>query len=215
MKKSGSPKKKPKATHVALYLPREVLALYARCMAIWTAMKADQVHFPSPYPSPNEIDADLAALFDALQEVEGGGQAAKTALLVAERKVRQTFELLGKYAQSVVRAGPAEDAPATIGGVLMYESNLGNRPAKAELEVRQGVTSGVVSLIALAVASATGYFWESSVDQVTWTAGSPTSQASGSIAGLTPGKVYYFRFRALTRDEGLTEYSQVVSFMPR
>jgi hypothetical protein len=33
------------------------------------------------------------------------------------------------------------------------------------------------------------------------------------MAGLTPGKLHYFRFRALLRDRTMTDPSQVVAFM--
>jgi hypothetical protein len=123
------------------------------------------------------------------------------------------LELLGKYVQSVVRAGPVEDAPAIISSVLMFESKVGKRAPKPELAAKSGATSGIALLVALAVASAVAYFWEYSVDQQVWTAGPQTAQAHSSILGLTPGKVYYFRFRTLLRAGTLTNYSQVVSFM--
>jgi hypothetical protein len=37
-------------------------------------------------------------------------------------------------------------------------------------------------------------------------------KADTTVAGLTPGQVYSFRFRAQTR-KGLGDYSQVVSLM--
>jgi hypothetical protein len=213
MKKSGSPKKRSKGPRVALHLPKDAQGLYTRALATWSAIKADAARFPNPYPSAAKIDADLLELGDALQAAEGGNPIAITALEVAADKVRQTLELLGKYVQSVVRAGPIEDAPAIISNVLMHESNVGRRSPKPELDARQGPTSGIVRLIALAVASAAAYFWEYSVDQQTWMAGVHTAQARCTIAGLVPGKLYYFRFRALRRDGGTTDSSQTVSFM--
>ena len=123
------------------------------------------------------------------------------------------MEFLGKYEQSVVRAGPVEDAPAIIRNVLMFESAVGKRAPKPEIEAREGTTSGNVQLLARAVASAAAYFWEYSEDQQTWTAGAPTAQARSTIAGLSPGKVYYFRFRALRREGVITDASPIVSFM--
>src|ERR1700712_1829576 len=48
---SRSQNKKTRGPRIALHLPREVLALYLRCLAIWMAIKADLAHFPTPYPS--------------------------------------------------------------------------------------------------------------------------------------------------------------------
>jgi hypothetical protein len=215
MKKSGSPKKRTKGPRIALRLPRDAQGLYTRGLTIWSAIKADATRFPTTYPPAAEVDADLKGLEAALQAAEGGAPIAKAALEVAVAKVRQTLELLGKYVQSVVRAGPVEDAPAIIRNVLMFESNLGRRAPKPELEAREGTTSGNVRLIALAVASAAAYFWEYSLDQESWTAYAQTAQAHSTLAGLTPGKVYYFRFRALRREGVMTDASSIVRLMVR
>jgi hypothetical protein len=211
MNKSGSPKKTTKGPRVALRLPRDAQGLYTRGLAIWNAIKADTARFPNPYPPAAEVEADLAGLGAALQAVEGGGPIARAALQVAVGKGRQTFELLGKYVQSVVRAGPVEDAPAIISNVLMFESAVGKRAPKPELEAREGMASGNVQLMARAVASAVAYFWEYSEDQKTWTAGAHTAQARSTLAGLSPDKVYAFRFRVLRRDGVMTEASKAVS----
>jgi hypothetical protein len=213
MNKSGSPQKKTKGPRVVLRLPRDSQGLYTRGQAIWSAIKADAARFPTPYPPAAEVEADLKGLGDALKAAEGGGSIATTALGVAADKVRQTLEMLGKYVQSVVRAGSVEDAPAIISRVLMFESNVGRRAAKPELEAREGTASGIVRLIARAVASAVAYFWEYSLDQETWTAGAQTAQAHSSLAGLTPGKTYYFRFRALRREGVMTDAALSVSFL--
>jgi hypothetical protein len=212
-KKSGSPKKKMKSPRLVLRLPKDAQGLHTRGVAIWNAIKADATRFPTPYPPAAEVDADLKALGGALEAAEGGGPIEKAALDVAAAKLRQTLEMLRIYVQSVVRAGPVEDAPAIISNVLMYESNVGRRASKPELEARAGTTSGIVRLIALAVGSAVAYFWEYSLDQQTWTASTPTAQANTTLAGLTGGRVYYFRFRALKREGVMTDASSTVRLM--
>jgi hypothetical protein len=213
MKKSGSPKKRTTGPRIVLRLPKDAQGLYTRGVAIWSAITADATRFPNTYPPSAEVEADLKELGDALQAAEGGGPIAKAALHVAADKVRQTLEFLGKYVQSVVRAGPIEDAPAIISSVLMFESAVGKRAPKPEIEAREGMTSGIVRLLARAVASAVAYFWEVSLDQQTWTASAPTAQASTTLAGLTLGQVYSFRFRALRREGVMTDPSSTVSFM--
>ncbi len=213
---AGNKKKtKPKVPHVAMHLPLDPTDLCTRCTAIWAAVKADTAHFANPYPPAIEVEPDLAELATAIQAAAGGAPIAMAALYVAADKVRGTFQRLGGYVESVLRAGPIEDAPAILGNVLMYMSNVGQRPSKPALEVRDGATSGVAKLIALAVASAVAYYWEVSLDQATWSVGTQSAQAHGTLTGLTPGKLYYFRFRALLRDNSMTSYSQVVSFMVR
>jgi len=215
-KKSSAPRKrKPRVLHVALHLPTDGEGLYTRGSAMWSAVKADTVHFPTPYPPATETEPDLKGLGTALQDAAGKDPVAIAALGVAAAKVKQDLELLGKYVQSVLRAGPIEDAPAILSNVLMYESNIGVRPPKPELAAKQpkGTLSGTVLLVALAVAGAAAYYWESSVDQVAWAAGGQSAQARFSLAGLTPGKMYYFRFHTLQRAGGLTSPSQVVGLM--
>jgi hypothetical protein len=208
-------KKKNRVPRIALYLPIAFLALYVRCLAIWNAIKADLVHFPTPYPPASVVDADLAALADTLEEAEKGSPIATTALEGAARKVRETFELLGKYVQSVVRAGSAADAAALIASVLMYESKVGQRSPKPELDVKDTVTSGLVRLVALAIPGVVTYYWEVSTDQVSWSTGPQTAQAHASIGGLTPGKEYYFRFHGFRRDGTMTSPSITVSHLVR
>ena len=209
----ASKKKTTAAPRIALYLPVDAQGLYTHCNASWAGIKGDPGHFANPFPPGNEVDDDLAKLGAALQAAASGDPVALAALKVAADKVRQDWEMLGKYVQGIVRAGPIEDAAAIISSVLMYVSNVGKRPPKPELQAKQGAISTTVLLIALAVESAMVYTWEYSLDQQAWTAVPQTAQARTSITGLTPGKVYYFRFRVFKRDGTTTDASQVVSFM--
>jgi hypothetical protein len=52
----------------------------------------------------------------------------------------------------------------------------------------------------------TAYFWEWSLDQLTWTVGTQTTKARAMLSGLTAGKVYFFRVRGLKRGDMLTPY---------
>jgi hypothetical protein len=216
-KKSGVPKQKPpKLLTVALHLPADPKDLNTHCMVSWAAIKKDTAHFPAPSPPGPEVDADLAALALALTAAEGGNAAATAELKVAADKVKQDFHQLGRYVQGALRSGAIEDAPAILANILMYPSNVGQRKPKAPFAVVQplGVASGSVHAIALAVLSALTYGWESSLDQQTWTV-TTTGQARATLTGLTPGKTYYFRFRAFRRNGTLTDYSQVVSLLVR
>jgi hypothetical protein len=56
------------------------------------------------------------------------------------------------------------------------------------------------------------YSWEHSSDQSTWTPLPEAMQSRMEVSGLMSAQVYYFRFRALTR-EGWQGYSQVVSLL--
>ena len=45
--------------------------------------------------------------------------------------------------------------------------------------------------------------------------GAQTAQARSTIAGLRPGQVYYFRFRALKREGFVTDSASIVSLLVR
>ncbi len=212
-KKSGSAPKRTKRTNVAALLPRSAQPLYARCTAIWQAVKADTVHFTTPYPPAAQIEGDLTALGAALQTAEGGDSAAKAAVTPAAQKVRQDFRQLREYVQGVLQAMPPEQAAPILAEILLYESRVGIRPPKPPLAIKQGTQSGSVILEALRVLGALTYQWESSSDQVNWSVFGRTGQAHVTIPGLTPGKVYYFRVSAFMRNATSTEYVYAGPFM--
>jgi hypothetical protein len=56
------------------------------------------------------------------------------------------------------------------------------------------------------------YYWGFSLDQRGWTSAADSMTARVTIAGLTPGQTYYFRYRTLTR-KGMSDFSQIVSFL--
>jgi hypothetical protein len=216
-KKSGVPKQKPpKLLTVAAHLPKDPQELYTHCSASWAAIKADPTDFATPYPPGSQVEADLAALLKALQAVESGGTIETTAVRGAAAKVRQDFQMLVKYVQGVLRAGAIENAPGILANILMYVSNVGQRKPKAPFAVEQppGMASGSVHVIALAVLTALTYGWEVSLDQQTWSV-TTTGQSHAVLTGLTPGKTYYFRFRAFRRNGTQTDYSVIVPLLVR
>jgi hypothetical protein len=216
-KRSGAAptKKKARAPHIALHLPPQLQDLYVYCLAVWAKMKADTLHFPTPYPPASEVDADLTALHEALKAAEGGGSSEATSLEIAGEKVRADFAVLGKYADRVLRALSVEEGRTVIANLLLHESKVGHRSPKAELKADAGPTSGLVLLKALAVLHAVSYYWELSVDRTNWSEGARSAQAHAQIAGLTPGKLYHFRFRCLLRDGTMTDPSHVFEFIVR
>jgi hypothetical protein len=114
--------------------------------------------------------------------------------------------------QSVISANATpETAADMVASAFMFLKKV-TKPTKAELRALSTDVSGQVELDAKAVAHSATYYWEFSLDQVNWSVVPETMQASTIISGLTPGKVYYFRFRALTR-KGKRDYSQPVSLM--
>ena len=63
----------------------------------------------------------------------------------------------------------------------------------------------------LALSAVIAYFYEYSLDQITWLAGVQTGRTDGTISGLKSGTLHYFRFRGLKTDDTYTSYSHAIS----
>jgi hypothetical protein len=196
---------------IAMKLPTDPGELRTRCEAAWPLIKARFQN--NTYPPASEVEQELKVLAVALTDAEDGDAAAVKVLGVAANKVRATFNLLGRVAERMVMAGPAQEASGTIASMLMYESQVGQRGPKPELEVKDGEVSTTVLIIALAVESALTYMWEYSFDNVSWSLSRQSGQSRCTLTGLTPGRVHYFRFRAFLRNGTTTDPSVVVPFL--
>jgi len=215
-KKSAVPKQKPpKLLTVAAHLPVDEHELHTHCSASLTAI-IKETALATVVPATSVVTTDLGTLATCLEGAEGNGPIQTAQLKAAAETVRQDFQLLAKSAQRILRTLPLETALAILVNILMYPSNVGKRKPKAPLDVVQplGWPSGSVHALALAVAGALTYGWESSLDQVTWTVFT-TGASEATLTGLTPGKLYYFRVRAFLRGDTLSAYTQVVSLMVR
>jgi hypothetical protein len=74
---------------------------------------------------------------------------------------------------------------------------------KPPFEVKQGVVSGQVHLVARAIGRKATYYWQYSTDGVTWTNVPATLVAKTTLSGLDAATMYHFRFRTLsTAGEG-------------
>lgn len=121
---------------------------------------------------------------------------------------------LADYVQSVAEAhATPTEAIAVIESAFMGVRKPVTR-TKTELEARNDEMHGTVELIAKAVAPKATYFWQYSLDQVTWVNAPETMRASTAIGGLQSAQTYFFRFRSLTPG-GPRDYSQVVSLLVR
>lgn len=164
------------------------------------------------YPGMAELEADVLAL-DKAETLAGD----KNPALVADRdaKALKVYQGLGHYldyVQSLVeqQATPADAVAMILGlGLTVRKTSAYAKPA---LVAKYGDVSGDVVLVALAIDGAGAYYWEFSFDQKSWTTVPETKYATTTISGLTPGQVYYFRFRALT-PKGKGNYSQVVNLL--
>jgi hypothetical protein len=209
---TGAPKKKPaRPLNVAERLPSDDQELYNHCEAGWTAMQADTAHFASP-PFGPAMDAALTGLSKALAAAPNGGPVEKEAVKTAATTLRGVWHQYAKYAQSVLRTLPVEATPPILVNLMLYKSNAGAHKPKPPLAAKQGTPSGTVKLVALAILDALTYGFEWSTDQVNWST-QTTGKTRLTVAGLTPGKTYWFRVRAFLRDGTTTDYVHTVNLM--
>jgi hypothetical protein len=170
-------------------------------------------YFPNPSPTVARIRGSADALAHASAAAAHGDPAA-----VSDRKAKRrdaealVDELLG-YVKVTVRAQTADpDVAAVMILSAGFSLRKSRRNTKPQLAARHGAVSTEVLLVARAVARTAVYFWEYSLDQVTWTALPSTLQARTTVGGLVPGQVHYFRFRAQTR-KGMGDPSDAVRLM--
>jgi hypothetical protein len=166
-------------------------------------------YFPNPTPT-------LASVGAALTAFESAQTAMSTAKQVAgdRAKKRATLVTLLKHLRDFVQ-GVCEsdiDNAAAIAESAGMRLKKVKKLVKAAFSVVQGRVSGSVVCSVKASGIPTTYYWFYSLDQKSWTSAPDTMTSKVTISGLTPGQLYYFRFRTLNR-KGLTDLSQVVSFL--
>jgi hypothetical protein len=190
-----------------LKLSKKVKNVIAFAQSVATAM-TDNSSFPTPNPPLSTLNADIAALVTAeaavLARTKGAAETRDAKLAI----VKGDLEHEQDYVQGVADSNPAAaESIIQSAGMSVKKDTL---PTKASFAVKPGSVSGAVILVAKAPAHRASYDWQQSLDQKTWTDLPSTLQAKTEVTGLTPGSVYYFRFRAVTKT-GEGDFSQIVS----
>ncbi len=203
-KASGVPRERPPTPlNIAEHLPTDPTDLDNHVEAGWAAMKLDTTHFPAP-PATAELDTALTNLGNALKAVPNGGPTDTATVKATATVVRELWGLNARYAQKVLRALPVEQVPPVLANVLLYASQAGRKKPKPPIQAKRAATSGSAIVTLLAIAHALTYTYQWSADQMTW-----QSMTAGhtrvTIAGLTPGKLYWFRACAFLRNGTTTD----------
>jgi hypothetical protein len=168
--------------------------------------------FPSPNPPLDVLEADIAAFEDAETKAASRAKGAASLRDAKKKRVKEDLFHLRDYVQSVVETNNSPAAAnALIESAFMSVRKVPKRTFP-DLSATNADVSGKVLLTAKRVAPVAVYHWEHSLDQSTWTRLPETMQTRTEVAGLTSAEVYYFRFRAFTR-EGWQDYSPVVSLL--
>lgn len=166
-------------------------------------------------PTPAEVavlETETDAYDKAIVAARDGSKAARAKRKAARVKVVTTLKHLLHFVRVAAEARPTPaEAAELIISVGMSIKKVTKRN-KAPLRAGHGDISGTVVLDALRVAAVAMYYWQFSLDQESWTSIPQGMKARVVVSGLTPGRVYYFRFQAQTR-KGLGDFSQIVSLM--
>ena len=194
-----------------LLLPRSPDQTLTFGKAVYEAMLGNP-HFPSPNPPLDVFKANLEAYEDATTKAAARTKGAVITRDALKKQVVNDLSHLRDYVQYVAEkcASPAE-AATVIASAFMSIKKVPQR-VTAPLTAKNTGIPGQVALAAKPVAQRATYYWEYSLDLVTWTEVPETLNARTRVEGLPWAKMSYFRFRALTR-AGKGEYSQVVSLL--
>jgi hypothetical protein len=169
--------------------------------------------FPNPSPSVATLKSKADAFAQANAKARAGGPGVVADRNAKREDLEADIDHLVDYVQGAVRAQTAD--PATAIAMILSAGlavrKRGTAP-KAPLAASRGSVSGEIVLVARAAGKMVVYSWEYSADEKTWIAAPQTMSARTTIAGLVPGQVYAFRFRART-PKGLGDYSDVVKLM--
>jgi hypothetical protein len=195
---------------VVLKLPRKDKDLDHHAQGVCTGL-ANNTYCPSPTPTL----AELLALSAAYTKAVAAANGKKDPVLIKARKdARTALKAALSHLRDCIQGIVEKNVPLAESIAASVNMTIRKIPiyAKAALSISPGELSGEVLLVAKAIADASCYYWQYSVNQTAWTSGPETSKATLTIPGLTPGQTYWFRFRVLTR-KGLTEWSQPISHL--
>jgi hypothetical protein len=198
-------------TPVAVLLfPKGNKELITFARAVYSAM-LDNPSFPNPNPALVIFAGNIDAFDEAETEASMRTRGAAALRDAKKQKVKEDLFHLCDYVQSVVETNTSPAAAvAVIQSAFMSVRKAPKRAPNPELSAKNTDILGKVALTAKPVARAATYYWEYSLDTSTWTALPDTMQTRIELPGLMSAHVYYFRFRALTK-EGQRDYSPVVS----
>jgi hypothetical protein len=194
---------------VAFSLSTKAAVAIPECQSVITLM-TNNANFPTASALLAQTTTDVTALAkataDAKNKVPGAVAIRKAALI----KVKSDASSLKALVQSTADANSAS-AEAIILSAGMRVRKAVTR-SKTALTATWGDVSGMVLLIAKAVANRASYLWQWSLDGKTWNTLPSTLQAHTTVNGLTPATTYFFRFRA-TLKIGEQDWSQTVSLL--
>lgn len=168
--------------------------------------------FATPSPTVASVKTDVDDLEAAEAVAKTRAQGAAAARDLQYDKVMDDLNNLLLYVQTL--ADNAVDEPTAISIIEASGFGLKNKGVrvKAPLAVKQ-ISDNMLKLMAKAAAKRATYFWEQSEDGNAWTALPATLKATTVVEGVGAGQRLLFRVRSLTKKDGLSNWSVVVSII--
>ena len=163
-----------------------------------------------PNPALTVVSDHIQALADRQEAVRAGGNCVTQKRDEARDVVDRDMRSLKIYVRGVSESLPsqAEQIILSSGFDIAQKSTR----IKPLLHAKRGLISGSAVVETKRVTGPVQYQWQVSDDQSTWSDLPHTFKASTSVNGLAPLKVYWFRFRTLTKT-GVSGWSAPVSLI--
>jgi len=193
--------------YAALKSTRKISGYGTQCESVVAKMSAS-AKLQTPFLA--QTTNDLKELAAAELLAHKGGPADTADRNAKLRVVQSDMRQLKAVVQAAADADPV-NAAAIIESSGMTVARRAIR-TKPQLAAKQGKVTTTANLVAKAVKGRASYQWQTSTDQKTWGGLPDTVKASTSVFALTPGTIYYFRFRTLTA-AGLSDWSIVASLI--
>jgi hypothetical protein len=199
--------------------PRPVLKLHKRTNDIIAfanhvvQFMTDNPNFTAPDPPLATLQSDIDALSRAQSAVLSRTRGTPSTRDACLANVRLDLQRLRAYVQTLATKLDAEQAESLIVSAGLYVKKKGIHP-KQRASATSGPVSGSVRLTAPIAGKRASYRWQYAPESGPWLPLANTLQASTRIDSLTPGTVYRFQARAVTRT-GIGDWSEPVVFMAR
>jgi hypothetical protein len=171
--------------------------------------------FVTPAPTTAAVTGDITDLdaAEAVAETRVAGSAA--ARNEKYDIVLNDLRDLLTYVQKLADDAGDENAAIAIIQASGFDLKIRGVRVKPDLEVKQGLASGQVRMIAKASPRSEGpamYEWQKSTDGILWQPIYTTMGSRGVVNGLIVDSRWYFRVRIITKD-GSKAWSSVVSII--
>lgn len=179
---------------------------------IYANMTLNAALFPNP-------PVALATFLVNIEALEAAEEKVKTKVRGAVEERNQAYDLvldnahnLQNFVQDLADNSADHDDALNIIAKSGFDVKDKGIRIKPEFEAKHGKVSGEVLLYAKSAGLRSSYEWRMSVDQLSWTDLPDTIQAKTKVSGLTPGQIYYFKQRVITK-AGEGNWSQIVAIM--